>query len=127
MIVVHAGEFMMGSPEGEKGRYEDEGPQHRVIIAQPFAVSKFEVTFEQWDACVAVGGCAYVSDNGAGRGTQPVTNVSWYDARRYVTWFSNMTWQAYRLLFEDECGFAGGAGNQTALSVGDVLGSMTGP
>jgi formylglycine-generating enzyme required for sulfatase activity len=94
MIVVPSGEFMMGSPEGEKGPYNNEGPQHRVIIAQPFAVSKFEVTFEQWDACVAVGGCADVSDNGAGRGTQPVTNVSWYDARRYVTWFSNMTGRA---------------------------------
>jgi len=123
MIVVPSGEFMMGSPEGEKGRYEDEGPQHRVIIAQPFAVSKFEVTFEQWDACVAVGGCAYVSDNGAGRGTQPVTNVSWYDARRYVTWFSNMTGQAYRLLSEAEWEYAARAGSDTAYSWGDEIGN----
>ena len=57
MIVVPAGEFMMGSPATEKGRYANEGPQHMVTIAKPFAVSKFDVTFADWDACVAVGGC----------------------------------------------------------------------
>jgi formylglycine-generating enzyme required for sulfatase activity len=57
MIVVPAGEFMMGSPTTEKGRYGSEGPQHKVALTRSFAVSKFPVTFEQWDACVAVGGC----------------------------------------------------------------------
>ena len=51
---------MMGSPADEKDRYDNEGPQHRVVIAKPFAVSKFEVTFDEWDACVAVGACAHV-------------------------------------------------------------------
>ena len=54
MVVVPAGKFMMGSPESEKGRsMSDEGPQHEVTIPKPFAVSKTEVTFAQWDACVA--------------------------------------------------------------------------
>ena len=57
MIVVPAGKFMMGSPATEKGRYGNEGPQHQVTIARPFAVSKFDVTFADWDACVSVGGC----------------------------------------------------------------------
>jgi hypothetical protein len=57
MVVVPAGEFMMGSPPTEKGRMPDEGPQHRVTIARPFAVSKYDVTFNDWDACVSVGGC----------------------------------------------------------------------
>ncbi len=35
----------------------NEGPQHKVTIAKPFAVSKFDVTFADWDACVSVGGC----------------------------------------------------------------------
>ena len=56
MVVVPAGEFLMGSPESEKGRGKDEGPQHKVTIAQPFAVGKHEVTFAQWDACTAEGG-----------------------------------------------------------------------
>ena len=57
MVVVPAGDFMMGSPPNEKGRYDNEGPQHRVTIARPIAVSRFEVTFDEWDACVNYGDC----------------------------------------------------------------------
>jgi formylglycine-generating enzyme required for sulfatase activity len=57
MVVVPAGEFKMGSAESEKDHKQEEGPQHKVSIAKPFAVSEFEVTFDQWDACVAYGGC----------------------------------------------------------------------
>ena len=53
MIVIPAGKFMLGSPENESERRSNEGPQHEVTIAWPFAVSKFEVTFEEWDACAA--------------------------------------------------------------------------
>ena len=53
MIVIPAGKFIMGSPENESDREASEGPPHEVTVAQPFAVSKFEVTFEEWDACVA--------------------------------------------------------------------------
>ena len=57
MIVIPAGSFMMGSPATEPGHNDSEGPQHMVTIAKPFAVSKFDVTFADWDACVSVGGC----------------------------------------------------------------------
>jgi formylglycine-generating enzyme required for sulfatase activity len=57
MVVVPAGEFMMGSPDGEDGRRSDEGPVHRVWVRQPFAIGRYEVTFDEWDACVAGGGC----------------------------------------------------------------------
>jgi formylglycine-generating enzyme required for sulfatase activity len=53
MVAVPAGSFMMGSPESEEARRGDEGPQHRVTIAKPFAAGKFAVTFDEWDACVA--------------------------------------------------------------------------
>ena len=73
MIVVPAGKFIMGSPENESGREDSERPQHEVTIAKPFAVSKFEVTFEEWDACVAAAACPRVPDRW-GRGEMPVIN-----------------------------------------------------
>ena len=59
MVVVPAGSFMMGSPRTRRVASDDEGPQHKVTIARPFAVGKFEVTFAEWDACVAAGGCKH--------------------------------------------------------------------
>jgi len=122
MVVVPAGEFMMGSPANEKGRLVNEDPQHRVMIARPFAVSKFEVTFADWDACVSVGGCPHVSDSGFERGTRPVINVSWDEAQQYGAWFSKMTGRPYRLLTEAEWEYAARAGSTTAYFWGDQIG-----
>ncbi len=123
MIVVPAGSFTMGSPETEKDRKEYEGPQHGVTIAKPFAVAKYDVTFAEWDACVAHGDCdPYVSDNGFGRGQQPVINVSWYDAQRYVAWLGRVTGKPYRLLTEAEWEYAARAGSTTAYYWGDDIG-----
>ena len=73
----------MGSPSGEEKRDSDEGPRHRVTIEKPFAVGKYEVTFAEWDACVANGGCGghRPGDKGWGRGRRPVIYVSWEDAK----------------------------------------------
>jgi formylglycine-generating enzyme required for sulfatase activity len=122
MVVVPAGEFMMGSIETEEGRYADEGPRHEVTIARPFAVSKFDVTFDDWDACVSVGGCPRTTDSGSGGGTRPVINVTWDDAQQYVAWFSKMTGKGYRLLTEAEWEYAARAGTTTAYFWGDEIG-----
>lgn len=107
MVVVPAGEFLMGSPETERGRGKDEGPQHKVVIAQPFAVGKYEVTFAEWDACVADRGCSYrPSDEGWGRGRRPVINISWPDTKQYTDWLSKKTGKEYRLLTEAEWEYA---------------------
>jgi formylglycine-generating enzyme required for sulfatase activity len=104
MVVVPASRFLMGSPEDEADRYPEEGPQHEVTIAQPFAVARFAVTFDEWDACVAAGGCEGYrpDDNGWGRGRRPVIYVSWNDAAAYVEWLSHETGKPYRLLSESE-------------------------
>ncbi len=119
MIVVPAGRFTMGSPKQERGRYADEGPQHEVTIAQPFAVSKFEVTFADWDACVVARSCPLVEDDG-GSGQNPVINVSWDNAKQYARWLSQLTGKAYRLLTEAEWEYAARAGTATAYSWGDA-------
>jgi formylglycine-generating enzyme required for sulfatase activity len=122
MVVIPAGEFMMGSPRTEEGRYPNEGPQHLITIAQPFAVSKFAVTFADWDACFLIGGCAHVSDSGFGRGTMPVVNVGWEEAKQYAAWFSKMTGRPYRLLTQTEWEYAARAGSATAYFWGDQIG-----
>src|SRR5262249_55565492 len=100
----------------------NEGPQHEVTIAKQFAISKFEVTWDDWDACVKYGDCPQVNDSGFGRGTRPVINVSWDDAQQYAAWFSMMTDRPYRLLTEAEWEYAARAGSTTAYSWGDEIG-----
>jgi formylglycine-generating enzyme required for sulfatase activity/cellulose biosynthesis protein BcsQ len=122
MVVVPAGEFNMGSPSSEQGRNDNEGPQHRVTLAKPFAVSRFQLTFDEWDACVAIGGCAPVGDGGWGRGRHPVILVGWDHAKRYVAWLSSVTGKPYRLLTEAEYEYATRAGTVTKYPWGNEIG-----
>jgi formylglycine-generating enzyme required for sulfatase activity len=122
MIVIPAGKFIMGAPKNESDRNASEGPPHEVTIAKPFAVSKFEVTFEEWDACAAAAACPRVPDSW-GRGEMPVINVSWVDAKQYVTWLSQLTGKHYRLLTEAEWEYAARAGSNTRYSWGNDLGT----
>jgi formylglycine-generating enzyme required for sulfatase activity len=122
MIVIPAGKFVMGAPKNESDRNASEGPPHEVTIAKPFAVSKFEVTFEEWDACAAAAACPRVPDSW-GRGEMPVINVSWVDVKRYVTWLSQLTGKHYRLLTEAEWEYAARAGSNTRYSWGNDLGT----
>ena len=123
MVVLPAGSFLMGSPESEEGRDDNEGPQHRVTIGEAFATGVYEVTFEEWDACVADGGCGGYrpKDYGRGRGRRPVSHVSWGDAQAYVEWLSVKTGEEYRLLSEAEWEYAARAGTRTRYSFGDEI------
>ena len=124
MVVVPAGSFTMGSPASEDGRADWEGPQRQVRIGKPFAAGKYEVTFAEWDACVAAGGCRghRPDDMGWGRGRRPVVNVSWDDAQAYVGWLSRRTGQEYRLLSESEWEYAARAGTRARYHWGDSVG-----
>ena len=146
MIVIPAGDFVMGATKDEyvelapnmriarkdgswitdrdelnkimPNALYRETPRHRVTIAHDFAMGRFDVTFAEWDACVADGGCGGYSpdDNGWGRDKHPVINVDWYDIQSYLTWLNAKakatagSGGAYRLPSEAEWEYAARAG-----------------
>lgn len=120
MVVVPAGEFFMGSNDGGAS----EKPLHKVTIGKAFAAGKFEVTFAQWDACVAAGGCPRSpEDQSWGRERRPVINVSWDDVtKEYLPWLSRTTGKTYRLLTEAEWEYAARASTRSVYSWGNDVG-----
>ena len=102
MIVLPAGKFTMGSPEGERGRTDAEGPQHQVTIPKSFAVGKYEVTVGQYaefvrEAKHRTGNCDYPKDKSwrdvfsKQTDNHPVVCVNWDDASTYAHWLSVKT------------------------------------
>lgn len=122
MIVVRGDTFTMGSNTSEEGRIDWEGPRREVRI-KTFAVGQYEVTFDEWDACVSDGGCnGYKpSDKGWGRGKRPVINVNWDDAKAYVKWLSGKTGKDYRLLTEAEWEYVASAKRSSAFWWGNSI------
>ena len=120
MVSIPAGSFIMGSPESEVGHREQEGPQRRVSVPA-FTVGKFEVTWDEYNACVSGGGCVSLTADGFGGGKRPVTNVSWNEAVAYTKWLSKTTGQTYRLLSEAEWEYAARAATATPFSFGSTI------
>jgi formylglycine-generating enzyme required for sulfatase activity len=135
MVIVPPGSFIMGSPETEKYREDDEG-QHKVAIAYSFAVSKAPITWDQWEACARDAMCDGQAVETAlrkesqgkpdqeykdyGRGDRPVIGVSWWDAQVFVGWLNKKTGKdLYRLLSESEYEYAARAGSKTAYWWGE--------
>ena len=121
MVVIPAGSFWMGCVSGIdcSNAYK---PVHEVKI-DSFALSKYEVTFEEYDRFTDATGRAQAADAGWGRGRRPVINVSWYDAVAYAAWLSDQTGKTYRLPSEAEWEYAARAGTMTQYSWGNDIGT----
>ena len=123
MAVLPMGSFWMGSPSGETGRYDSEGPVHTVNISQHIAMGRYEVTFAEYDRFVsATNGADIPDDEGWGRGSRPVIDVSQEDAKAYAAWLSAQTGKTYRLPSEAEWEYAARAHTRTRYSWGNKIG-----
>lgn len=119
LVIVPSGEFDMGSIARPT-----EQPVHHVSIGKNFAIGRRDVTFAEWDRCVAQSGCKFnPPDQGWGRGNRPVTNVSWDDAKEFVAWLSKMTGRSYRLPTEAEWEYAARGGSTTPYWWGKDVGA----
>jgi formylglycine-generating enzyme required for sulfatase activity len=121
LVVIPAGEFRMGSREGEEGSSENERPQHRVTIGRRFAIGRYPVTFDEYDRFCAATPRKNPADAGWGRGRRPVINVNWDDAHAYIAWLSQETGHTYRLPSEVEWEYACRAGTMTRYSIGNAI------
>ena len=119
MVVIPASDFLMGSNKGRKR----ELPRTRITIPRALAVSRYEVSFDEWEVCHAEGGCKKIpTDRGWGRGKRPVMSITLAEIREYMAWISKKTGRRYRLPSEAEWEYAARAGSTTEYWWGDEMG-----
>lgn len=109
LVSLPAGTFTMGNNASDPS----ERPAHQVSIAAPFAIGKFEVTVQQWNACATANGCPRIPQPPNTSPSAPMRDVSWDDAQQYVKWLTLVSGQAYRLPTEAEWEFAARGGTTT--------------
>jgi formylglycine-generating enzyme required for sulfatase activity/serine/threonine protein kinase len=113
-VLIPAGEFDMGSPDSEKGRYADEGPIHHVKIAKAFYMGKYEVTQKQWREIMGYNPSKFQGDN------LPVDTMSWADVLEFIGKLNAKEGtNKYRLPTEAEWEYAARTGTKTIYSFGD--------
>ena len=125
MVAIPSGQFSMGSPRAEVGRFETEGPQSDVCIRHTLAVGKYPVLVREWRTFVDSTKWSedekWSSPSFEQGDDHPVTFVNWYDAQAYADWISKRTGETYRLLTEAEWEYVCRAGAKTRYATGDNI------
>jgi formylglycine-generating enzyme required for sulfatase activity len=126
MVVIPKGSFVMGTPADEPYHLKGEDPQHIVNIPKPIAVGRFSITFDEWDACLADGGCGgnKGDDGGYGRGRMPAAGIDFEAAKSYLAWLSRKVGRTYRLPSESEREYFTRAGTTTPFWFGKTISSQ---
>ncbi|RAI67236.1 formylglycine-generating enzyme family protein [Pseudomonas fluorescens] len=124
MVVLPAGTFTMGTPEGEVGREPDEGPLHEVTFDKPFAMSRYQITAGEWAQYMKETGVTLPDgDTRPGRACtngkpsypqgprQPAVCMNFAEVTAYVAWLSRKTGQHYHIVSEAQREYAARAGS----------------
>ncbi|MBI2275941.1 MAG: SUMF1/EgtB/PvdO family nonheme iron enzyme [Dechloromonas sp.] len=117
LIVLPRGAFTMGNSQDDPS----EKPAHQVSINEPFAIGKYEVTVEQWNACAMADACPRIATVAGAANNAPVRDVSWDDAKKYVSWLSKLSGKSFRLPTEAEWEYAARGGTTTRYWWGDQM------
>ena len=122
LVTIPAGETLFGATPNDRWAIAREGPRQRVYVPS-FRIGRTPVTFAQWDACVAAGGCDgwRPGDRNWGRGERPVIHVGAADAERFIAWARARFGEPYRLPSEQEWERAARAGTAAAFYWGDSV------
>lgn len=119
LIHISADKYIMGSNNKSSASYER--PEHQVSIKNSYSISKYPVTFDEYDRFTKATGKPPVNDFNWGRGNRPVINVNIQDAQQFVTWLSQQTGYTYRLPSEAEWEYAARAGSTSNYPWGDNM------
>jgi formylglycine-generating enzyme required for sulfatase activity len=117
LVSIPAGAFTLGNNTSDPS----EKPAHAVTVGAPFAIGRYEVSVQEWNACAAAGACPKIVQRPGTSANAPMRDVSWDDAQQYVKWLATTSGKPYRLPTEAEWELAARGGASTRYWWGEQM------